>query len=87
MTAGQQYVVSGSNFSEWPDEIVLTYSQGFLTLEDIPSSRLLKLVSKTDDTMVFEATADTTFATNHTFEFFGTPFDKPREFLNYETGE
>lgn len=51
---------------------------------DTPSFLLMKMVAKTDDTMVFEVQEGHEFHSEFVYRFFGSPFSKPREVLNYE---
>lgn len=84
VTVGQQFVVRGRNFRYWPSEIVLGHNNGSVQGTVMPNSNIMKLVSRTDTELVFEATVDYTYPTAHLWDVFGSPFDAPREILQYE---
>lgn len=83
ISEGDTFTVRGENFSLWPDDIVLAYNARDVYDDDFPSFHLMKLSSKTDDSLVFEATETQTFSFGHVFNVFGTPTDRPREVLEY----
>lgn len=79
---GQRFTVRGYNFSLWPDELVNSYLEN--TIETVSRSyAMLKLVSKTDNEMVFEVTVAHNWTSLHVFDLFGTPSEPPRTLLEY----
>lgn len=83
MPSGTRFEVKGSHFSLWPDEMVMTYAASNID-EGLPNSRLLRLVSKTDESLIFEVTEDTRFSGPHTFNIFCSPLAAPRTILEYD---
>ena len=84
ITAGQQFTVIGTNFDAWPSELVLGYSSDTIMSEELANSyRLMKLVSKSNTELVFEAQATFGYGTEHLWKYIGTPFAMPRVLLDY----
>lgn len=84
LTAGQRFTILGSGFNSWPNEIVLSYNEGNIELEDIGTPYLMKLIGKTNNSLVFEVVITHTYGIEHTWSEFGTPINKPRKVLTYE---
>ena len=78
-------MVMGQLVSLWPEELVLSWSPEAILATEMPDFRLLKLVSKTNDTLVFEVQVGHTFESERLFSFFGSPEVLPRTVLEYET--
>ena len=51
--------------------------------DEAPSFHLMTLVSKTDDTLVFEATETHTYTVVHQYNVFASPISKPRLILSH----
>lgn len=81
--AGRRFTIRGQKFDRWPSEVVLSIREQIVLTEVLPSFQLLKLVEKTDNEMVFEATASWTYGTAHVWSVFATPYEVPRQVLNY----
>ena len=83
IAVGQRFEIKGLGFNRWPDEIVLGYNQTSVVNDDISGFTLLRLVNKTNTTLVFEAVISNTYYTPHEWNSFATPFEKPRGLLSY----
>lgn len=82
VTAGQQFSIRGRGFDIWPTEIVLGYS-----LNNLPTTTdgadMMKMVSKTNTELIFEATVTHSYAYAHTWNVFASPLLPPRSVLSY----
>lgn len=86
VTAGQQFLVKGVGFDSWPNELVLGFSEDAIMNEDLAESqRLMRLVSKNNTALVFEAQVTFSYGLEHVWEYFGTPGKTPRSLLDYES--
>lgn len=83
LIAGDTYVIRGKYFNKWPDEIVLAYDSSARLNATLPDFRLMKLVSKTDEEMVFEVQVEYTYPSDHEWRYFGTPNGLPRTALTF----
>lgn len=84
IVAGRRFIVVGEGFDRWPDEIVLGYDEDRVLEGELPSYQLLRLVSKTDTELVFEAMETHRFGVEHIFVYFGAGFEVPRSILQYD---
>lgn len=84
-TVGQQFTIRGTKFDLWPDDIVLGFEENYVRNTELPSDRLMKLVSKTDSELIFEVVERGSFQSEHLWSYFGAGLDTPRELLKYHT--
>lgn len=84
LVEGQRFTVKGKRFDRWPEELVLSYQEATALNTPMPDFHLMKLVSRTDEELVFEYTAKQTFQVGHVFNIFATPFEVPRAALPYD---
>lgn len=81
--AGQRFRVVGRGFDLWPSEIVLGYNEDAVINDTLPTYRLMRLVSKNDTELIFEATATQEYTIEHTWTYFAGGDDVPRTLLQY----
>lgn len=62
---------------------MLSLSSSFATGGDITGINIMKLVSKTENELVFEVAATHSYGAAHIWEYFGAPFELPRTLLEY----
>ena len=82
--AGQRFEVKGYRFDLLPDELILSYSP-VSAVETQAGYRILSLVEKTDELLVFESANSHTFNTSQFYSYIATPFDIPRSIVEYGT--
>ena len=85
IAVGQQFTIRGQYLDRLPAELVLATSRDTLLNVDIPDFKVLKLVSKTESTAVFECIASHTFSTMASYQYLGTPFAAPRTEILYDS--
>lgn len=81
---GQQFVITGYGFDAWPSDVVLGFSLSDIQSNALAGSNMLKLISKTNTEMLFEAVDGHTYSIVHEWTFFGDGFNPPREVLEYD---
>lgn len=80
---GQRFVIKGRNFNEWPAELVCSYDESIAQNGTIPHNGLFRLVAKSYDELVLEATKTGTLSQAHVYRVFAAPFNAPRTLLEY----
>lgn len=84
ITAGQRFTVEGLHFDSWPNELVLGFSEDAIMNEKlVDSQRLMRLVSKSNTSLVFEAQVTFSYGVEHIWQYIGTPYATPRALLSY----
>lgn len=83
LTVGQRFEILGRNFDLWPSEVVCGFSRERILDTSVVSVYNMRSVEKSDTRLVVEVTQGYTFTVAHTFEFFASPFNMPRELLTY----
>lgn len=84
LTEGQRFTIIGSGFNSWPNEIVLSYNDITALDVEFGGQYLMRLVGKTNNSLVFEVVMTYTYGAEHIWNVFATPNDKPRRLLIYE---
>lgn len=84
ISSGTTYEVKGLNFNMWPNNIVLAFSEYYAINAEYPWVGLMREVSRTDTTIIFVVDVAGSFSSNHTWQFFASPINNPREILQYK---
>ena len=85
LVEGQRFTIKGKRFDRWPEELVLSFVRQSALETPMPDYHLMKLVSRTDEELVFECTATQKFSSSRVFNIFVTPFGVPRKILEYNS--
>lgn len=83
IASGQRFEVLGQGFDLWPAEILCSYDSSVI-LEDGSARLMLRVVERSNTRLILESVAEVSYSVSHVFEFFGTPYDVPRQLLGYE---
>lgn len=84
LNEGETFVVRGSGFFNWPDEVVLGFNSSYVTdFDDL--SETLVVVGRTSDSITFRVRKTYTYDWALDWQFFGTPLAAPRTLLEYDT--
>lgn len=83
LNAGQQFVITGSHFDRWPDEIVLGYDTNLIMTNDSLIHHWV-LLERTPNRLVFTQRYTETYQVATTWNVFGSPNVAPRTILDYD---